>query len=44
MLLDEAVRAVNFIKSSPLTRRIFLVLCDEMGNIYIVSANATHGG
>lgn len=30
--LDEAVKAVNFIKSRPLQTRLFAVFCGEMGS------------
>ncbi|KAJ4932617.1 hypothetical protein JOQ06_011035 [Pogonophryne albipinna] len=32
IVLDEAVRTVNFIKARPLNARLFAVLCDEMGS------------
>jgi hypothetical protein len=34
IVVDEDVKIVSFIRSSPLKSRVFSALCDEMGSLY----------
>lgn len=33
-VLDEAVKIINFVKSQPLSTRLFTILCEDMGGIH----------
>lgn len=33
-VLDEAVKIINFVKSRPLSTRLFTILCEDMGSVH----------